>query len=211
MTNPAYLFAINFRLKQVSGGGDGRDGGRGRRGGDGHRPSAERPERRERAAGASGAIRLAAARPLQPLHALAPPLLRVGRARLPRLQQDAQAEQHEGVRGRPLLVPRGPQAQPVGARLLPRQHVHFRRARNHCARHPGRHSQVPERQGVLRPIDAPCIHWKATNDHFRFSLFSLLLSLLKSDFFTFFTLRLFLEKWKSDFFTFFTFTIAFEK
>ncbi len=45
------------------------------------------------------------------------------------------------------------------------------------------------------------IHWKAKNNHFRFSL----------SLFTFFTLRLFLEKWKSDFFTFFTFTIAFEK
>jgi hypothetical protein len=48
------------------------------------------------------------------------------------------------------------------------------------------------------------IHWKAKNNHFRFSL-----SLFT--FFTFFTLWLFLEKWKSDFFTFFTFTFAFEK
>ncbi len=51
------------------------------------------------------------------------------------------------------------------------------------------------------PLSCASIHWKAKNNHFRFSL----------SIFTFFTLRLVPEKWKSDFFTFFTFTIAFEK
>jgi hypothetical protein len=49
------------------------------------------------------------------------------------------------------------------------------------------------------------IHWKAKNNHF---LFSLLLSLLKSDFFTFYTFTFAFEKRKNHFSTF---TFAFEK